>query len=162
VAVCTSAVTCARCGARPARIASCSSRRAPTCHAGNPRSVNEVDRILVSACNSRRARHHHLEHLMQDAVRTRRSGIAAASRAHTPTLRSAARRSSRPPSEDWAPPLKSTVSFLRQTAGRSKGSGVPSVAAVALGWDAPRIRLDNESRFLPRPWNRDFAAGHFL
>jgi hypothetical protein len=76
----------------------------------------------------------------------RRSGIAAASRAHTPTLRSAARRSSKPPSDDWAQPLKSTVSFLRQTAGRSKGSGVSSVmAAVALGWDARRIRLDNDS-----------------
>jgi two-component sensor histidine kinase len=36
--------------------------------------------------------------------------------------------------EDWLPPLKSTVSFLRQTDGRSKGSGVSSsMAAVALG-----------------------------
>jgi hypothetical protein len=36
--------------------------------------------------------------------------------------------------EDWLPPLKSTVSFLRQTDGRSKGSGVSSdMAAVAQG-----------------------------
>jgi hypothetical protein len=40
----------------------------------------------------------------------------------------------RPPLEDWLPPLKSTVSFLRQTDGRSKGSGVSSsMAAVAEG-----------------------------
>ena len=42
-------------------------------------------------------------------------------------------RRSRPPSEDWLPPSKSTVSFLLRTAGRSKGSGISSViAAVAL------------------------------
>jgi hypothetical protein len=64
----------------------------------------------------------------------RRSGIASASRPHTPSLRSACRNSSRPPSEDWLPPAKSTVSFLRWTDGRSKGSGVASVMmAVALG-----------------------------
>jgi hypothetical protein len=41
---------------------------------------------------------------------------------------------SRPPMEDWLPPLKSTVIFLRQTDGRSKGSSVSSVmAAVAVG-----------------------------
>src|SRR5258708_1092635 len=65
---------------------------------------------------------------------SRRSGIAAASRRHTPSLRSASRSSNKPASEDWVPPSKSTVSFLRSTAGRSKGSGVSSVmAAVALG-----------------------------
>ena len=56
------------------------------------------------------------------------------SRRHTPSLRSACRSSSRPPSEDWLPPSKSTVSFLRWTDGRSKGSSVSYVmAAVALG-----------------------------
>src|SRR5262249_47624577 len=45
---------------------------------------------------------------------------------------SAARSRSSPASEDWLPPKKSTVSFLRSTAGRSKGSSVASVmAAVA-------------------------------
>jgi hypothetical protein len=38
--------------------------------------------------------------------------------------RSTSRGSNRPTSEDWLPPLKSTVSFLRQIAGRSKESGV--------------------------------------
>jgi hypothetical protein len=46
---------------------------------------------------------------------SRRSGIASESRRHTPRLRSACRSSSRPPSEDWLPPAKSTVSFLRRT-----------------------------------------------
>src|SRR4029077_18225887 len=65
---------------------------------------------------------------------SRRSGIASASRRHTPSVRSFSRSSRRPPSEDWLPPLKSTVSFLRQTDGRSKGSGISSdMAAVAEG-----------------------------
>jgi hypothetical protein len=52
----------------------------------------------------------------------------------TPYLRSAWRRSSKPPSDDWLPPAKSTVSFLRRTDGRPNGSGVSSViAAVAQG-----------------------------
>jgi hypothetical protein len=52
----------------------------------------------------------------------------------TPYLRSAWRRSSKPPLDDWLPPAKSTVSFLRRTDGRSNGSGVSSViAAVAQG-----------------------------
>jgi hypothetical protein len=39
-----------------------------------------------------------------------------------------------PPSEDWLPPSKSTVSFLRRTDGRSKGSSILLVmAAVAQG-----------------------------
>jgi hypothetical protein len=39
-----------------------------------------------------------------------------------------------PPLENWLPPLKSTVSFLLRTDGRSKGSGVSSgMAAVAAG-----------------------------
>src|SRR5262245_49436437 len=63
---------------------------------------------------------------------SRRSGIASASRLHTPSFHSASRNSSSPPSEDWFPPAKSTVSFLRWTAGRSKGSSVASVmTAVA-------------------------------
>ena len=48
----------------------------------------------------------------------RRSRIAPETRRHTPSLRSASRSSNRPASEDWVPPLKSTVSFRRQTAGR--------------------------------------------
>ena len=35
--------------------------------------------------------------------------------------------------DDWLPSSKSTVSFLARTAGRSKGSGVASVMAVASG-----------------------------
>jgi hypothetical protein len=35
----------------------------------------------------------------------------------TPSVRSFSRSSNRPPSEDWLPPLKSTVIFLRQTDG---------------------------------------------
>jgi hypothetical protein len=63
-----------------------------------------------------------------------RGDPAAASRPHAPSLHSASRSSNSPASDDWLPPLKSTVSFLRHTAGRSKGSGVSSVmAAVALG-----------------------------
>jgi hypothetical protein len=49
----------------------------------------------------------------------RRSGIAAASRRHTPSLRPAWRSSDKPASEDWVPPLKSTLNFLRSTTGRS-------------------------------------------
>jgi len=52
---------------------------------------------------------------------SRRSGIAAASRAHTASLRSTCCSNSKPPSDDWLPPAKSTVSFLRQTAAKSKG-----------------------------------------
>jgi hypothetical protein len=39
---------------------------------------------------------------------SRRSGMASASRGQTPCLRSACRRSSKPPLEDWLPPAKST------------------------------------------------------
>src|SRR2546430_3668892 len=93
----------------------------------------EVDGILVAARDCCDPRHHHLEHIVPDAAALRRSGIASASRPHTPSLRSACRNSSRPPSEDWLPPAKSTVSFLRWTDGRSKGSGVASLMmAVAL------------------------------
>src|SRR5262249_36782162 len=82
--------------------------------------------------------------------------IAAASRRHTPSLRSASRSSNRPASEDWLPPAKSTVSFLRRMAGRSKGSGV----SVFMTAEARRrldegVRLHNdypwESR-LSRHW----------
>jgi hypothetical protein len=61
--------------------------------------------------------------LIQGATRafTRRSGIASASRWHTPSLRSASRNSSsRPASGDWLPPAKSPA----RTAGRSKGSSI--------------------------------------
>jgi hypothetical protein len=45
------------------------------------------------------------------------------------------RSSSRPPSEDWLPPSKSTVSFLQRTTGRGKGSGISLVAAgIVLSW----------------------------
>jgi hypothetical protein len=37
------------------------------------------------------------------------------------------RNNESPASEDWLPPKKSTVIFLRQTASRSKGSTVSSV-----------------------------------
>ena len=75
----------------------------------------EVDGVLVPAGDRRDARHHHLEHRVPDAVGSRRSGIASASRRQTPSLRSASRSSSRPPSDDRLPPAKSTVSFLRRT-----------------------------------------------
>jgi hypothetical protein len=58
--------------------------------------------------------------------------------------------------------LKSTVNFLRSTAGRSKGSSISSVmAVVALGWDARRIRLDNDflliAAFTPLPSHKSQA-----
>jgi hypothetical protein len=60
------------------------------------------------------------------------ASIVRAIRQHIPAVRSACRSSSKPPLEDWLPPLKSTVSFLRQTDGRSKGSSLWSfMAAVA-------------------------------
>ena len=60
--------------------------------------------------------------------------IKEASREMTPILCSAALSASRPPSQDWLPPSKSTVSFLRRTDGSSKGSSVSSfMAAVAQG-----------------------------
>ncbi len=68
---------------------------------------------------------------MRIRLGSRRSGITVASRRHMPSLHSATRSSSRPASEDWLPPSKSTVSFLRRTAGRSKGSGV-SVFMMAV------------------------------
>jgi len=95
----------------------------------------EVDGILVATRDRTDARHHHFEHRVPDAARIaviwHRIGKAAC----TPqVLRSALLSRSRPPFEDWLPPPKSAVSFLRRTADRSKGSGVSSVmAAVALG-----------------------------
>jgi hypothetical protein len=91
-------------------------------------------RSLVAAGDHRSTRHHHFELACRMRSGSRQSGIAYARRQHTPSLRSASRTSGRPPLEDWLPPLKSTVTFLRQTAGRSKGSSVSSVmAAVARG-----------------------------
>jgi hypothetical protein len=87
-----------------------------------PHAIAELRAITISniACRTRSG--------------SRRSGIASASRRHTPSLRSASRNSSRPASDDWLPPSKSTGSFLRCTTGRSKGSSVSSVmAAVAQG-----------------------------
>ena len=95
----------------------------------------EVDGILVAAGNRRRP--------APSPSRTSRAGCGS-HRADPASHRQAARTrracappacsSSRPPSEDWLPPSKSTVSFLRRTDGRSKGSSVASVmAAVALG-----------------------------
>ena len=56
----------------------------------------------------------------------------------SPSRRSASRRSSKPPSEEIAPPSKLADTFLRETAGRSKGrklstlmEGVAFVASVA-------------------------------
>ncbi len=43
---------------------------------------------------------------------SRRSGIAAASRRHTPSLRSASRSSNKPASDDWVPPSKINCEFL--------------------------------------------------
>src|SRR5215475_13163395 len=40
-----------------------------------------------------------------------------------------------PASEDWFPPSKSIVSFLRSTADRSKGSGVSSVMVAVARCD---------------------------
>ncbi len=67
------------------------------------------------------------------------SSIAAITRradAPRPSRRSASRRSSRPPSDEMAPPSKFADTFLRQTAGRSKGrklsSAMAGVALVAL------------------------------
>jgi hypothetical protein len=87
-----------------------------------PQAIAETRAITISntSCRMRLA--------------SRSSGIASASRPHTPSPRSACRSSNRPPSEDWLPPSKSTVSFLHRTDGRSKGTGVSSVmAAVAVG-----------------------------
>src|SRR5215467_7839883 len=58
---------------------------------------------------------------------SRQSGIASARRPHMPTFLSACRSRRSPASEDWFPPSKSTVSFLRWSAGRSKGNTVASV-----------------------------------
>ena len=73
----------------------------------------EVDGILVAARDRRDARHHHLEHIVPDAARIATIRHRIGKPPHTPSLRSACRSSSRPPSEDWLPPAKSTVSFLR-------------------------------------------------
>ena len=69
----------------------------------------------------------------------RPSRMVRPSRAQTPTFFSAALSNNRPASEDWLPPSKSTVSFLARTAGRSKGSGVASVMAVAFRCDASTL-----------------------
>jgi hypothetical protein len=62
--------------------------------------------------------------------RASRRQVAGTHRARAPY----SRNSNSPPLEDWLPLLKSTVSFLRRTDGRSKGSGVSSgMAAVAVG-----------------------------
>jgi hypothetical protein len=68
---------------------------------------------------------------------SRRSGIASASRRQTPCLRSASRRSSTPPSDDWLPPANRRWSYLHRTDGRSNGSGVSSGHS---GCDAGLIR----------------------
>jgi transposase len=87
-----------------------------------PQAIAETRAITISntACRIR--------------LGSRRSAVASAIRLQMPSLRSACRSNSRPPFEDWLPPSKSIVSFLRRTADRSNGSGVSSVmAAVALG-----------------------------
>jgi hypothetical protein len=112
----------------------------------------KVDGVLVAACNRRRARHHHLEHRVLDASGSRRSRIASASRRHTPSLRSASRNSSRPPFDDWLPPSKSTVSFLRwrparlrgkhplQLVNRSIDGGAPAIAGAVAELTGVRLR----------------------
>jgi hypothetical protein len=57
-------------------------------------------------------------------------------------------------SEDWLPPLKSTVSFLRRTAGRSKGSDV-SVFLMAVA----RRRLSEPLRYSVRRLNDPRLGG---
>jgi Family of unknown function (DUF6481) len=94
----------------------------------------EVVSIFIAAGDRRDTRHHHFEHRMSDAVCIAAIRHRVCKPPHTPSVRSFSRSSSNPPLEDWLPPLKSTVSFLRQTDGRSKGSGVSSsMAAVAVG-----------------------------
>jgi hypothetical protein len=44
-----------------------------------------------------------------------------------------------PASDDWLPPSRTTVSFLRRTAGRSKRSGVKSSMVVAFRCDASTL-----------------------
>jgi hypothetical protein len=78
-------------------------------------------RSLVAVGDRRSTRHHHFEHRVSHPIRFAAIGHRVRKTpAHT-ELAPASRTSSRPPLEDWLPPLKSTVSFLRQTAGRSKG-----------------------------------------
>ncbi len=52
---------------------------------------------------------------------SRRSRRQSARRSAKPRRRSAARSNTRPPSEEFRPPSNAAVTFLRQTAGRSKG-----------------------------------------
>ncbi len=59
--------------------------------------------------------------------------------------RSACRGSSKPPSEEVAPPSKFAATFLPQMAGRSKGRKLPPLmAGVAFVDTAAGNRFDNE------------------
>jgi hypothetical protein len=87
--------------------------------------------------------------------------MVSASRQHTPSVRSFSRSSSRPPLEDWVPPLKSTVIFLRQTRGRR---GSPAAAAVRKASSLARLAYMRifwnplmPQRFMA--WARGFPAG---
>ena len=60
---------------------------------------------------------------------SRGSGITAASFSAMPSRRSAAARSITPPSELMRPPSKAAMTFLRDTAGKEKGSSVLCVMA---------------------------------
>ena len=105
----------------------------------------EVVSILVAARDRRYPRHQHFEHRVSDAIRIApiRHGVRKPP-AHTDACAPPLAAAATPPLEDWLPPLKSTVIFLRQTDGRSKGSGVSSVmAAVALGGCTIAIRLEH-------------------
>ena len=50
-----------------------------------------------------------------------------------PSLLSASRNSSKPPSDDRLPPSKPAVSFLRRTAGRSKWRSTSGIGGLDVG-----------------------------
>jgi hypothetical protein len=114
----------------------------------------EVVSILVAAGDRRHPRHQHSEHLMSDAIRIApiRHGVRkqpTCSR-HTPTERSASRSSRTPVLEDWLPPLKSTVIFLRQTDGRSRG--IVGHGGCGAGLIRKALCLDNDLLRESRSW----------
>jgi hypothetical protein len=105
--------------------------------ADRPGSLVQLDTVFVNVAPDKAIKHFRYRERLRGfaaSSRSRRSGIASANRRQTRCLRFASRSSSRPPLDDWLPPPKSTVSFLRRTDGRSNGDGVSSViAAVAQG-----------------------------
>jgi hypothetical protein len=121
--------------------------RAQNCAAGAAHGRRSSSRFAATGCASSGGR-------AQTRMRlaSRRSGIASASRPHTPSFLFRAPQQQQAAIRGLVAAAKSAVSFLRRTDGRSKGSRVASVmSAVALGSqlrDATRLNTDllRESR----------------